>query len=101
MIKSREPADCVKLYLRFFVSPLVSRGPTGQDREPLTKEIAKLPDSSVQAQLQLRLARLKSTNDLDLVEARFLTIHHLSYFLACSYHFTDLFLLLFLSSLVA
>ena len=35
-----------------------------QDCKPLTAEIAKLPDSSLQAQVFLHIQRLKSTNDM-------------------------------------
>ena len=55
-------------------------GPPRQDTRPLTTEIAKLPDSSLQAQVFTQIHRMKSTNDLHadgLVQARsrWLSIH--------------------------
>ena len=40
-----------------------------QDRKPLTENIAQLPDSSLRAQVFVNMNRMKSSNDLDLLEA--------------------------------
>ena len=37
----------------------------GQDCKPLTEDLAKLPDSSLQAQVFLQIQRMESTNDME------------------------------------
>lgn len=41
------------------------RSSAGQDSKPLTEEIAKLPDSSLRAQVFVQIQRMKSSNDMD------------------------------------